>query len=519
MYDLPQNGEVEKMEELLVRIQSLVRGGWKYRWPALAIGWIVSAIGYIGVYNLPDNFQASARVFVDTQSILKPLLAGMTSTPNVEQQVSIMSRTLLSKPNIDRVMRMVDLDIKANSIKVREKMQEDLVSKIKILGTVQNDIYTISYNDQNPKLAKDVVQALLTIFVEGSFGDKKLDSSKAINFIDGQIKAYEEKLIQAENALKDFKLKNIGLISRQGGDSGGKLVEMTDSLNQARLELAEAEQAKESIKRQVFNMESSLKALSPGVAPNPEIDSRIQAVSKNLDALRMQFTEAHPDIVAAKRLIAQLESKKIEEARVRPPDMEIATSNPVLQQLKISLSVAEARVASMRARVDEYSVRSSRLKTLTTAAPEIETQLSQLNRDYEINKENYTKLVASRESAKMSDDLNTTTEMMTFRVIDPPSVPFAPSGPPRLRLASLVFLASLVMGLAGAFFLSQIRPTFLSQIDLIEVTGLSILGSVSMKWTDEEQVRRKKKLVGFILGSVALLMFYLAVMLFMYFKT
>ena len=173
----------------------------------------------------------------------------------------------------------------------------------------------------------------------------------------------------------------------------------------------------------------------------------------------------------------------------------------------------------MRARVDEYSVRSSRLKTLTTAAPEIETQLSQLNRDYEINKENYTKLVASRESAKMSDDLNTTTEMMTFRVIDPPSVPFAPSGPPRLRLASLVFLASLVMGLAGAFFLSQIRPTFLSQIDLIEVTGLSILGSVSMKWTDEEQVRRKKKLVGFILGSVALLMFYLAVMLFMYFKT
>ncbi len=89
------------MEELLAQLQSLVRGGWKYRWYALAIGWIISSVGFIVVYKLPDNFQASARVFVDTQSILKPLLAGMTSTPNVEQQVSIMSRTLLSKPNME----------------------------------------------------------------------------------------------------------------------------------------------------------------------------------------------------------------------------------------------------------------------------------------------------------------------------------------------------------------------------------------------------------------------------------
>lgn len=507
------------MEELLIQLQSLARGGWKYRWYALTIGWIVSLVGFIVVYKLPDNYQASARVFVDTQSILKPLLAGMTSTPNVEQQVSIMSRTLLSKPNMERVMRMVDLDIKASSSKVREQLLDELVAKIKILGTVQNDIYTLSYNDQNPKLAKDVVQALLTIFVEGSFGDKKQDTSKAINFIDGQIKAYEEKLIQAENALKDFKLRNMGLLAGATGGSGSKLVEMTDSLNQARLELAESEQAKESIRRQVVNMESSLKAMAPGVAPNPEIDERIHAVSKNLDALRMQFTEAHPDIVSAKRLIAQLEAKKIDEAKVRKPDADMATTNPVLQQLKISLSVAEARVASMRARVDEYAVRSSRLKTLTIAAPEIETQLSQLNRDYEINKENYTKLVASRESAKMSDDLNTTTEMMTFRVIDPPSVPFAPAGPHRIRLFSLVFAASLIIGLAGAVLLSQIRPTFLSQIDLLESTGLPILGSVSMKWTVEEQARRSKKLYGFIVGAVALLMFYIAVVAFMYLKT
>lgn len=506
------------MEELLAQLQSLMRGGWKYRWHAIMIAWLVSIIGFVVVYRLPDNFQASARVFVDTQSILKPLLAGMTNIPNVEQQVSIMSRTLLSRPNVERVMRMVDLDLKTNSGKDRERLIEEMIAKIKIGGTAQNDIYTLAFSDENPKLAKDVVQALLTIFVEGSFGDKKQDSTKAVVFIDGQIKIYEEKLIAAENALKDFKLKNLGLLPRQGGDSGSKLAEMTDTLNQARLELTEAEQARESIRRQVQSTEIALKPATPATAPNPEIDARIQTLSKNLDLLRMQFTEAHPDIVSTKRLVAQLEARKIEEAKVRKPDIEIATANPVLQQLKISLSVAEARVASMRARVDEYSMRTARLKALTLAAPEIETQLSQLNRDYQINKENYEKLVASRESAKLSGDLNTTTEMMTFRVVDPPSVPLTPAGPNRIRLFSLVFAAALAMGLAGAVLMSKIRPTFLSHIDLLEVTGLPILGTISMKWTEDEKARQKKSMYGFVFSSFVLVASYVAVMSFMYLK-
>ncbi|QJQ06534.1 chain length-determining protein [Undibacterium piscinae] len=507
------------MEELLAQLQSLLRGGWKYRWYAVTIAWLVSIVGFIVVYKLPDNYQASARVFVDTQSILKPLLSGMTSVPNVEQQVSIMSRTLLSRPNVERVMRMVDLDIRANSGKDRERMIDELIAKIKIGGTAQNDIYTLAYSEENPKLAKDVVQALLTIFVEGSFGDKKQDSNKAVVFIDGQIKIYEEKLIAAENALKDFKLKNMSLLPRPGSDSGSKLADMSDSLSQARLELSESIQARDAIRREIANAEGALKSGNPASAPNPEVDDRIQTLNKNLDSLRLQYTEQHPDIVSTKRLIAQLETRKLDEARVRKPVSDAGSANPLLQQLRISLSAAEARVASMNARADEYSRRSARLQALSTAAPQIETQLSQLNRDYQINKENYEKLVASRESAKLSGDLNTTTEMMTFRVIDPPSVPLTPAGPPRLRLFSMVFAAALAIGLAGAVFMSKIRPTFLSHIDLLEATGLPILGTISMKWTDVERARQRKSMFAFGLSSFVLLTFYVAMMSFIYFKS
>lgn len=239
------------MAELTALILTFLKAIGKYRWYAVAISWVVAIIGWAVVYKLPNDYQASARVYVDTQSILKPLLSGMTSLPNLDQQVVFMRRTLISRPNVERVMRMVDLDVKTSNAKDHEKMVDELMDKIKILGTERDDIYTITYNNSNPKLGKDVVQSLLTIFVEGSFGGKKQDSEKAVQFIDDQIKTYEEKLSTAESAMKDFKIRNMGMLPRQGSDYSSKMVEVADALSAAKLELAEAEQGRNAIRKSV----------------------------------------------------------------------------------------------------------------------------------------------------------------------------------------------------------------------------------------------------------------------------
>lgn len=497
------------MEETINQVLFLLKGVWKYRWHAVIVAWAVAIAGWVRVYTLPDDYQASARVFVDTQSILKPLMAGMTTLPNVEQQVSIMSRTLLSRPNVEKVMRMVDLDIKAKTPKEKEELLNDLMRQIKIVGTGRDDIYTLTYSDENPRVAKDVVQALLTIFVEGSFGDKKNDSDKAIQFLDEQIKNYETKLVAAENALKDFKIKHSGSLP-QGGDYGTQVQAASDALNQARLDLREAEQARNAIQTQIYGNGTGANG---GVAVNPELDARILTLQKNLDTMRMQFTEQHPDIVSTKRLIKQLEAQRAEEAKsAKPGGDRGAHYSPMLQQLNVSLSTAEARVASMRARVDEYTARYDRLKAQSVNGPELETQLAQLNRDYQVNKENYSQLVARRESARLSGDLSNTTDMVKFRVVDPPTVPLTPAGPNRLRLASLVFVGALIAGIAIALLMSQLRPTYLSQHGLRESTGLPILGSVSMNWTDHERAKRKRSFYAFGASLAVLITLYAGVM-------
>lgn len=495
------------MAELSILITTFIKAIWKYRWHALLTSWLVTIAGWAFIYRMPDDFQASARVYVDTQSILAPLLAGMTTVPNVDQQVGFMRRTLISRPNVESVIRMVDLDIKTKSPKEHEELVDQLIKDITITGTERDDIYTISYSNPDPRLGKDIVQSLLTMFVEGSVGGKKQDSDKAVQFIGDQIKAYEEKLLAAENALKEFKIRHMGMLPRQGtGDFNSTMGQLADQLSAARLELTEAEHARDAIKRQIAG--DSPAPLTPQASDiaNPEIDGRLAELTKNLDALRMQYTDAHPDIAATKRLMAQLEQRKLEAAKKNTRSNDPgANYSPMLQQLNVALSVEEARVASLRARVGEYSARMGRLRAQSVNAPEVEAQLAQLNRDYEVNKENYEKLVNRREAAKLSGDLSSASDIMTFRVIDPPTVPSTPAGPNRPRLYSLVFAGALLAGLGVAFMLSQIRPSFLSQATLREVTSLPILGSVSMNWTEEQKIRRTKR--GYAFGAVVVALF------------
>ncbi len=487
------------MEELISQVLVSVKGIWKYRWHGLAVIWLFAALGWARIVTLPDDYQTSARVFVDTQSILKPLMAGMTSVPNVEQQVSIMSRTLLTRPNVERVIRMVDLDIGATSARDHELQVDDLMSKIKIGGTNTHDIYTITYNHKNPKVVRDVVQSLLTIFVEGSFKSKKSDSEKAVNFIDDQIKTYEDKLIAAENRVKEFKLEYAVMLPRQGNDYGSQLAAASDSLNTAKLELMEAEQSRNSIRGQISGDEPVLGTdISPAAIQNPEIDERITALNKSLDTLTMQYTELHPDIIASRRLITQLEARKLEMNKLAAASPDPGKNySPMLQQLKVALTEADARVAAIRARVQEYTVRHARLLGQMNAVPEVESKLAQLNRDYQINKDNYEKLISRREAAKLSGELSSTTEMMTFKIIDPPTKPVTPIGPNRPLLLRAVLGGALLAGVAAALLISQIRPTFLSPAALREATGFPVLGTVSMNWTAAERVKQRRGQIAF----------------------
>jgi polysaccharide chain length determinant protein (PEP-CTERM system associated) len=197
------------MDDLIRQGIAILQGMWQRRWIGLAAAWIVGIAGVVVVMRMPDVYEASARIYVDTQSVLKPLMQGLAVQPNVDQQVMILSRTLISRPNVEKLIRMADLDLNAKTKADQDAMVDGLIKSLKIDSLGRDNLYTLAYRDPKPEKAKRVVQSLASIFIESNLGAKRKDSDSAKKFIDEQIKVYEKKLEEAEDRLKEFKIRNL----------------------------------------------------------------------------------------------------------------------------------------------------------------------------------------------------------------------------------------------------------------------------------------------------------------------
>ncbi len=488
------------MDQIIQQVLAYVKATWHRRWWGIGVAWLVCIIGWTWVMFLPNRYEASARVYVDTQTLLKPLLSGLTAEPDVEQQIKLMTRQLVSRPTLEKVARMTDLDVRAKTPEQTEQMLNGLASKISIADTGKENLYTISYQDANGDLAKKVVQSLLTIFVETSLGKTRQDISSSQKFIEEQLQQYQRKLSDAENALKDFKRTHIGMMPGQGGDYYAKLAETSTALRQAQLDQQEAVNRRNQLKNQLQDEEPELTAAAAAAAAvNPEIDNRIEALQKQMDQLRLQFTDIHPDIIATKRLIEKLQAQKKQEATLKKTEGHSGKiQNPVYQQLTVAIAEADATVASLQARVAEYQRRFAELRGASNMIPQVEQDYTQLTRDYEVYRQNYDALLKRRESVIMSGEVESKTDTVDFRVIDPPFVPSQPAWPNRPLLLSLVTLGGLVAGLGVAFLLSQLRRTVTDRRSLRELTGLPLLGAVSKVETDATRKRKRKGTLAYL---------------------
>ena len=266
------------------------------------------------------------------------------------------------------------------------------------------------------------------------------------------------------------------------------------------------------MKKELSGAEEDESILGNDTSSNPELDGRINKLKSDLDRLRLTYTEQHPDIVATKRIIAQLEAQKKQEAKLRKSPGSNANANPYRQQLSISLAQADADIASLKARVAEFTNRFNQLKNVANMVPQVEAEYSQLTRDYDINRKNYDALLSRSQSAQMSEDMESKTDVIDFKVIDPPYVPPTPSFPNRPLLYSLVLLLAVAGGAVIAFVVSQIRPTVVDRASIADVTEYPVLGSISMVWNDAQTETRRKGLITWAASIGALLSAYAVVM-------
>lgn len=464
---------------ILDKIKSYLIGMWMYRWRAFFAAICFAVLGWALVAYLPDRYEATSRVFIDTQSLIKPLMKDLSITSDSDDRVNQVASTIFNRPNLAKIAKMSDLDLTVNSQIQREALLDDLLHDIKLRREGSKNLFTIKYEHNDPKKAKLVVQSILNIFVESTLSHTRTDTIEAQKFLDTQIDDYEDQLVLAEKRLANFKRDNLGSLPSEGKSYYDRLQQNLAELETTKMRLDIALKKRDEIEKQIsgevptFGL--SLSQLKP--SKNHPFVQKLNEMKEQLILLQTRFTDNHPDVITLQNKISELEAsiKKIESKDIIDDAQDSLNQNPIYQQMKINLSEANAEVATIQATVEELENMSSQMRQKVDEVIEAETELANLNRDYLIHKQKYQALLERKEAARLAEEMDDTQQTIKFRIIDPPYVPTEPVGPNRALFSLGVFIISLIFGLGVAFAFSQLNPPAYHRRNLELSTGIPVL--------------------------------------------
>lgn len=545
------------MNAVLENLIDHFRAAWRFRWSGLYVAWAVCLLGWAFVIWMPSTYLASARVFVDTRTTLSQVTQGLAVESNLESQLQRVRQALLSAPLLERVARETGLDARAITPQQRRKVINLLRERVDLTVNTQegaSGTYVISYTDTVRERAQKVVESLLNAFVENTMGGKRQSSEQAQRFLVEQIGDYERRLRAAEERLANFKRQNVGMMPGAQGDYFARLQGEMDELDKAKVALAIDERRRNEIQRQLqgeqplvpssaqpsalagMSVGASLEAASPSpvgaasvgaparvvptsVGQGSGIDnaSRIRETQARLDELSLRFTDDHPDVIALRETLEQLQQRQRQEIEgARRGDLNAQaglrlSANPVFQSMQLQLNQVEVEMAAVRAQIDDHQARVASLRRLVDTAPNVEAQFARLNRDYDVTRMSYQALLERLERTRLGEEA-AATGVVRFEVVDPPSADFAPIAPRRSLLIVFVLLAGIGAGAGIAYLLHQLNPVFSTARQISTITGLPVLATISMTWLEKQRARARKGLIAFG-GTAALLLLTAALVL------
>ena len=360
------------------------------------------------------------------------------------------------------------------------------------------NLITITYRDQVPVVAKNVVQALLTVFAENSTGSNRKEMENAKRFVDQQIQAYEGQLRAAEKRRAEFREKYLDLLPGVDG-AVSHLDAGRDAVTKLKLDIVDLVARRDSFLRE---LEAIPKVLSVDAA-GPQVIiagkatgsvARLEEARAKLEELRLRFTDQHPDVIALQRQIAELEARAAKEAanpndRAGGPKTQIA--NPVYDQVKVRVIEAETTLASAERRLTQAEHEQAALEEKARATPGVQAQAQDLDRDYAVKKKSFDDLLQRREQTRIGEAADTTADKIQFRIIDPPQIPVVPAAPNQPVLLSGVLAAAIAAAIGVPLLLLQFDRSF-TTVATLRTLGLPVLGSVS--WLVFPDGRRRTRI-------------------------
>ncbi|HWP47817.1 MAG TPA: GNVR domain-containing protein [Candidatus Limnocylindrales bacterium] len=470
----------------------------------------------VASFILPEVYRSSTTILIERDQVINPLTKGLGVASEMEERLRTLRQGILSRPLIEKVIKKLGLDLSVqNPVEF-----EDLIKEIQKNLTVTvkgNDLFSVSYEGQNPVQVRDLVSTLTGLYIEENLNAKRSEAYAAFDFINEQLQIYKKKLEDSEKTLREFKeanlkdlrykiptvLKDGGTGEVQAGSPVGELLGAgAQNSHMAKLEqyqnaLTEVEIALKEANLKMSLLKNQLEKEPPTtnnktILANP-VETKLKELESQLAGLRTQYTDQHPDVIQTKNEIEMLKKQLASSKPIVIKNPEGSSMvNPVYENLRKELTAVEIQIKSLEKRRDQLQSKIEEAELKVKSIPKLEQEFIRLTRDYNVNENIYQMLLRRLEEARISRELEVKDKGTTFTVIEPPVLPLRPVKPNKLWILLMGFLGGIGVGLGTVFLVEYKYQPFDDQKEIELYLGMPVLVEIPNIRTEEDIKRRKR---------------------------
>jgi len=488
------------MEAVYTEIRIALYAIWRMRWLALAVAWGFCLVGWLMVMRVPAAYESSARVSVQVRSLL-----GDGDNSDVQKGIDRVRQSLTSTEILKRVVRSVSngerplTSFEALSLIGALRSGISITAQGDDLIEIKTRISLKGISEQQTAfIARNVTQKLIEIFVSENLLGSRTANAESLQFLDSELQRRAKELAEVDRQRAQISQGLMGALPGSGS-LDQRMDRVRDEMMTLESGLMQARSAAAAMNGQLAATPAQIPAGT--VNGVDSLDARLSTLESNLsEAVSRGWTDKHPDVIAMR---AQLRELRAQKARGGVRDMPM-TPNPVYVSLKSMQAERQGTLAALEARKAQLDHVVSVIADRQLNAPSAQIDQARLDRDYDVLRDQYNKLLSQRESAKLKADASGKSAGVRFRVIDQPSLPRQPAAPNRTMLLTAVMIAGMIVGAGVAFAKSQLSNVYTTTQQLAKASGLPVLGSISEVITAETRAVRRKQMMWFSSAAAGL---------------
>lgn len=450
----------------------------------------------------PRQYKAGTLVLVSPQRIPEAFVQA-TVTSKVEERLQSIAQEVLSRTRLEQIMNDLNLYQKERKSLSREEvvalMQRDIKIELPTKKEESKGFFTISYIGRDPNIVTTVANRLASQFIEENLKLREQQAAGTTEFLTTELTASKAKLDQLETAVTQYKRRFMGELPEQR-EANIKILEQLQNQYQRNGEaLRAAQDRKLFIQKQLADMEApggspgspALGGISPNLQretasaspvrePKGYYETQRESLTRLLEEMRAKYTESHPDVIATRKKLADLENKKDaakekEEAKAEVYDVK---KEPRYRELNNQLAFTDIEIARFRESERNILAQIERYRGRIEQTPAREQDMSSLLREHQSTKETYERLLKKSQDAQQAENLEKRQKGEQFRIIDPARIPEKPFSPDVNKILLIGLLGGIGCGFGLAFFREQLDRSFYDSGDVEVTLALKVLATI-----------------------------------------